>query len=95
MRRILADLPSVRAFHVRDSRRSTGDGYPDWTLLGPDRLMFRELKRETGRTTAAQDAWLAALRGAGQDADVWRPSDLLSQRIGRELAALAGLGGAA
>ena len=94
IRRILKDLPQVMAYHTRNSIGSTA-GFPDWCFCGPAGLMFRELKRESGRVTPAQAAWLAALRGAGQSADVWRPVDLLAGRAGRELAALAGYGGGA
>lgn len=90
LRRILADLPSVLAYHTHDSRHSPS-GYPDWTFCGPAGVLFRELKREIKKPTPAQAAWLSALRLARQDAGVWRPSDLLSGRVARELAALAGL----
>jgi len=90
MRRILADLPSVRWYHTHDSRRSPS-GFPDLVAVGPGGVLFRELKREGKKPTVSQAAWLAALRGAGQDAEVWRPSSLLSGTVARELAALAGL----
>lgn len=90
IRRIIADLPSVMRYHTFDSRRSPS-GFPDLVCCGPDGLLFRELKRETGRVSVAQEKWLAALKGAGQDAAVWRPSQLLSGEIARELAAISGL----
>ena len=90
MRRILADLPGVLTYHTRDSRRSAS-GYPDWTFASRSGQMFRELKRQSGKVTPAQQEWLKVLNEGCGDADVWRPSDLLSGRIGRELAALAGL----
>jgi hypothetical protein len=90
VRRILASLPAVRCYHTHDSRRSHS-GYPDWTFTGPGGVMWRELKRASGKLTAAQKSWLAALDAAGQDAGVWRPEDLLSGRVARQLAALAGL----
>lgn len=77
-------------YHTFDSRRSA-PGWPDLTIVGRS-VLYRELKRENGRLTTAQRAWLAALGDAGQDAGVWRPSDLLSGRVARELAALAGIG---
>lgn len=78
------------AYHTRNSRRSTA-GYPDWHIVGPAASIFRECKSEKGRTTAAQDEWISWLRRAGHDADVWRPRDLLSGRVQRELVALAGM----
>ena len=94
MRRILRDLPDVWARHETDSRGARA-GWLDWTFLRRNydcgAAMFRELKTERGRLTRDQRECLAFLRAAGLDADVWRPSDLLSGRIARELAAVAGL----
>jgi hypothetical protein len=90
MRRILRDLPGILAYHTRDSRKSPG-GFPDWCFCAASGVLFRELKRQGKKPTPAQDEWLAALARAGQDAGVWRPSDLLDGTIARELAALAGL----
>jgi hypothetical protein len=86
IRAILADL-SLRWYHTFDSRRSSS-GFPDLTIVGSS-VLFRELKREGKNPTAAQQAWLDALTAAGEDADVWRPSDLYSGRIGKELAAIS------
>ena len=88
--RLCKDL-GLLAYHTRDSRRSAS-GYPDWHIVGPVGSLFRECKTEKGRVTAAQDEWLTGLRAAGHDADVWRPSDLVSGRIAQELTALARLG---
>ncbi len=77
-------------------RRSemTNPGWPDLVVKAPRGragVMFRELKKEKENPTAAQQEWLDALTADGMDAGVWRPSDLLSGRIARELAALAGM----
>lgn len=92
VRRLIKDL-GLRGYHTKDSRRSA-EGYPDWTIVG-NRVLFRELKREGKGATRAQREWLEALTVAGEDADVWRPLDLFSGRIGRELAAISRLGRAA
>jgi hypothetical protein len=47
--------------------------------------LFRELKKEDGRVRPKQKEVLAAMAAAGLDADVWRPSDLKSGRIAKEL----------
>lgn len=90
VRAILAGLPAVLGYHTRDSRGSH-KGYPDWTFAGPAGVLFRELKTAAGRLSSAQLVWLGALTEAGADAAVWRPDDLMSGRVARELAALAAL----
>lgn len=80
--------------HETDSRK-TAPGWLDLTLLRAGRLVVAELKTETGRTTPAQEEWLAAWREAEDLARartpelelrpvtvyVWRPSDLIAGRI--------------
>jgi hypothetical protein len=64
-------------YHPYDSRRSAV-GFPDLCCVHPERrlLCFLEIKRESGKTTAAQEAWLAALGAIpGVVAMVVRPSD--------------------
>lgn len=87
----------LKWFHVHDSRRSFS-GWPDLVIArrhvhGYDdgAVIFRELKCEDGKVTPPQEEWLEALQWGGCNTGVWRPSDLLSGRIARELAALAGL----
>jgi hypothetical protein len=68
-------------------------GFPDLFLCGPDSVAFRELKREgplRGRLRPEQTDWKYRLRAAGQNWDIWRPSDLDSGRIDQELEALGG-----
>lgn len=74
-------------FHVNDSRREVvrqdgarhmiGDkeaaGFPD-LVLARDRVVYAELKSETGRLSKTQLKWLGALSDAGQESYVWRPS---------------------
>lgn len=75
-----------RRVHFRPLKRANdtwetpleGDvGYPDWTLVRGDRLIFAELKSDTGRFTAGQPEWLDALRLVpGAEVYVWRPTDI-------------------
>ena len=74
-------------YHAYTSRRSV-PGWPDLAILGTRRLIFRELKTETGKVSMEQERWGLMLRHAGQDWDVWRPNDLQSGRIQRELEAI-------
>lgn len=66
------------AYHAHDSRRSR-EGFPDWTMVNPRqrRLLFAELKKQDGRVSPAQRRWIDGLELAGQEAYVWRPSDIL------------------
>jgi hypothetical protein len=72
--RQLAHLLGWLCYHTHDSRRSQ-PGFPDLTLVRGSRLLFAELKTDTGRVTAAQQQWLDALAAAGQEVYVWRPCD--------------------
>jgi hypothetical protein len=89
----LCKLYGLLWYHAHDSRRSPS-GLPDLIIVGR-RTIYRELKTEKGTVSTAQKEWIAALKAAGEDVDVWRPRDWHSGRIARELAALAGLGAGA
>ena len=93
VRRLCDDLGLLR-YHTHDSRRSPR-GFCDLVICGLGGVAFRELKTQRGKVSREQQVWLDALAAAGADAGTWRPADLLSGRIARELAALAGLRGAA
>jgi len=65
-----------RFHHVRRSDKALQQGhsgYPDLTLARNGRVLFLELKRQDGRITPDQVAWLTAL---GPDAMQVRPADL-------------------
>lgn len=74
------------AYHTHDSRRSQ-PGFPDLVLVSErqGRVLYRELKTERGRLSDAQRVWLRALTAAGQDAGVWRPMDLFTDRVTQAL----------
>jgi len=62
-------------YHTRNSRRSTR-GFPDLVLVRPPRLIFAELKSETGTVEPAQKIWLYTLGGlSGVETKIWRPRD--------------------
>lgn len=66
--------------HFRPARTAKGyrtaiqgdKGYPDLTLARDGRVLFAELKSETGRASVEQKQWLHHL---GTRAYLWRPSD--------------------
>lgn len=74
----LATSLGWRHFHPFDMRRSD-TGYPDLTLVrerrGDARLVFAELKRQSGKLTAHQAGWLDVLAATGNRVFVWRPTD--------------------
>lgn len=70
-------------YHTHDSRRSE-PGFPDLVLVR-GRTLFRELKTASGVLSKPQRVWLDRLEQSGSDAGVWRPADLMSGVIEREL----------
>ncbi len=73
-----AKLTHWMTYHAHDSRRSQ-PGFPDIVMIRPPRLLFCELKSETGQLSQAQQHWLALLRLVPCiETFVWRPSDWLA-----------------
>lgn len=94
----LAQLLGILTHHCRPARTKGPDGKDRWVtpikgdkgfldlvLAGTRGVLYRELKAEKGRLREEQNLWIARLRRAGADAAVWKPSDLASGRIQREL----------
>ncbi len=75
-------------FHVRDSR-GMNKGLPDDIIIGPRGLLWRERKGPREDVTREQKLTGYTLRALGQDWAVWRPADLASGRIDRELEEIA------
>lgn len=63
-----------RPFHVYDSRKSEGVGFPDLVLVKL-RIIYVELKTNRGRLTPEQQEWRDDLLAAGGEWYLWRPSD--------------------
>jgi hypothetical protein len=78
----------VDLHHTHQSPQNS-PGWVDCALLGT-RAAFRELKTRTGRLSAAQQRTRERMRAADLDWATWRPADLESGRIDREIAALSG-----
>lgn len=77
----------LKVFHVYDSRKSAGPGFPDLVIAGPGGVVFAELKSEKGSVSLSQTEWLDMLTLGGATAVVWRPSDM--DGIRRTLTSLA------
>jgi hypothetical protein len=67
----VARLFGFACYHTLRSKGSQ-PGFPDWTLAR-DRVVFLELKTETGKVSDAQKEWLTALTAANVEAYVVRP----------------------
>lgn len=69
-------------YHTYRSNRSE-PGYPDLTMVldrndaagFPFRIFWVELKTQDGTLTAPQQTWIEAIRAAGGECYLWRPSD--------------------
>lgn len=86
LRHLLADL-GLWGYHPRSSIGSA-PGWPDWVIIG-NRIIYRELKTERGALTAEQRLVGEKITAAGGNWAVWRPRDLLSGQIARELASIS------
>lgn len=79
-----ARLRGWRLYHHRPalnqsgrwSTALTGDaGLPDLILVRGGRLVFAELKTDSGRVSQEQEQWLAALTACSCEVYLWRPRD--------------------
>ena len=70
----LAALRGWICWHDHDSRRNDA-GFPDLLLIR-ERVVWIECKSRGGRLSLHQVGFLAALRDAGQEVYLMRPSDL-------------------
>lgn len=84
---LLEDL-GLYGFHAKDVRKSYGAGWPDWCIIGRERLIFRELKSDEGRLSKQQLEVRDKLRRIGMDWGVWRPEHWHTRQIHDELTAL-------
>lgn len=71
-------------YHAYQPQRDN-PGFPDLVLLGPGGALFRELKKSTGRVSKAQAEVGDRMLLAGLNWAVWRPEDLRSGLIKREI----------
>jgi hypothetical protein len=69
----LCRLMGWKRYHTYFSKRSPA-GFPDETLVR-DRVVFLELKTETGKVSPHQKEWLTALLNAGAEVYIARPRD--------------------
>lgn len=73
--RVVIDYAKLRGWDLRyHTQHSLGSepGFPDW-LLVRDRLVFVELKGDSGKLSPAQRRWVEGLQAAGAEVHVWWP----------------------
>jgi hypothetical protein len=80
-----AQLAGWRVAHFRAAKTAKGwrtpvtadgAGWPDLVLVRPPRIIFAELKSETGELRPRQAEWLDVLRLLPQvEVRLWRPAD--------------------
>ncbi len=94
----LCRLMHLRVAHFRPARTAKGwvtpvagdgAGFPDLVIAGPGGVLFRELKQQKGALSGQQAVWLDALKSAGADAGIWRPSELKNGTVVATLGKLA------
>lgn len=77
----LAKRLGLLVYHPYDSRKSE-PGFPDLTIVGKRRVLFIELKRQSGKLTKEQQLWREAIERTSErgrhDYYTWRPADWTS-----------------
>ncbi len=74
----LAKIYHWKLYHPFLSKWSE-KGYPDITLIRPPRIIFAELKRDTGKLTPSQLEWAELLKACpGVEYHLWKPSNFES-----------------
>jgi hypothetical protein len=86
---LLEQHPRVKGFHWPDSLQVTEKGWPDWMLLGPGGLIFRETKGAGQVPSGEQRAVGYALQALGYDWALWAPWDYHCGAIERQIEALS------
>jgi hypothetical protein len=86
----LCHREQVLFHHCQDSRKCSGAGLPDLLIVGPNGLIFREVKVSPFDVpTSEQKSWLYMLQAAGADARVWTSTDLQDGTVAKEIASIA------
>ena len=85
--RDLARYRKWLTYHTHRSDRSE-PGFPDLVMARADRLIFAELKSETGKMSVPQRTWMTALRAfdGAVEYHLWTPRDWHNGRIDDVLA---------
>lgn len=85
----LTELHGCITHHCNQAFRCTGDGLPDLIVCAPYGLLLAELKTDYGVLSSAQVTWKHTLLAAGAQWRLWRPQELHSGLIERQLIEIA------
>lgn len=80
----------LMAYHVPDSRLAWAKGFPDLVIAGPSGILIREAKDRDNTLHPLQRRWGSHFERAGFNWATWRPQDLMTGTIQRQLARIAG-----
>lgn len=80
----LCTLLGIWHYHAYQPKRDN-PGFPDLLMIGSRGGLWRELKRQDRNPTAIQSEVGLRMHRIGWDWSTWRPSDLQSGRVLREL----------
>ena len=72
-------------FHVHDSRRGLGKGFPDLCMVRGDRVVFMELKTMKGRLSPDQVSWRDELYHGPTEWYLVRPDTYISGEVEKTL----------
>lgn len=67
-RKVRVQRPNGSIYHETPAA-ADGVGFPDLVLVRPPRLVFAELKTDTGRLRPEQETWLDLLRGVADSVE--------------------------
>ena len=70
--RDLSLIMGWQVYHTWNSIHSPA-GFPDVCLVRESRLIFAELKTDSGKITPAQQGWLDSLKKTKAEVYIWRP----------------------
>ena len=86
----IRELCRKQGLYVYHAANSIGadKGWPDLVIIG-QRVLFREIKTNTGVLTSEQRLIGYKLKAARQDWAVWWPKDLINGNIDRQLREIA------
>lgn len=90
LRKAIVDLAVLLGWlvhHCYDSRLcGPCEGMPDLILVGFGRVLFIELKKQTGKQSRSQYLWAYELQRANAEYYLWRPRDWQNGTVDKILA---------